>query len=123
MFKESTLAFSIFCLSIAIIISAVIVGNGIKRNGEYINTGLYNSSGRVVSVGNNTDTNTESVVYKRNTYNFATASGYLGISESQLMSIISSKDSNIPYIRIGSEYVFSKLALDKWLETARIEIK
>lgn len=123
MFKENALAVSIFCLSIAIIISAVIVGNGIRNNGDYVSTGLSNLSNGVTNLGNNANTNTESLVYTRSTYDFPTASAYLGISESQLTSLISSKDSRIPYIKIGGTYLFSKHALDKWLETARVEIK
>ena len=123
MIKVNAFSLSIFCLSIALIISAVIVANGIKENGYHTEIGLSKLPSGLTDLGSNTSANTESVVYVRNTYNLPAASAYLGISESQLMSLIDSKDSGIPYIKIGNEYLFSKHALDKWLETARVEIK
>lgn len=123
MLKENAMAVSIFCLAISIIVSAVIIGNGIKMNGDYIGTGLNNLSDKVTYIGNNQNPNTESTVFVRNTYNLTTAAAYLGISDSRMVDIINSKESGIPYVKIGSDYLFSKGALDKWLETVRVEIK
>lgn len=60
----------------------------------------------------------------KNTFDLTTAARYLGISEGSLLNLVSDEESGIPYIKISnSAYVFGKTALDKWLETARIEIK
>lgn len=123
MFKENPLAASIFCFSIALIISAVIIGNGIKNNGNYICDGLLNLSNGVTNLASKADTNTDSAIFGRDTYNLPLAAAYLGISESKLIAIIHSKNSKIPYVKIGNDFVFSKHAIDKWLETARVEIK
>ncbi len=123
MIKENALAVSIICLAVSIVVSAVIIGNGIKLNGSYNREGLYNLSEKVTYIGSNNNANTGSTVYERNTYNLATAAGYLGISESSLVDIINSKDAGIPYVKIGNDYLFNKGALDKWLETVRVEIK
>lgn len=36
---------------------------------------------------------------------------------------IHKKNSSILYIKIDNNYIFNKGALDKWLETAKVEIK
>jgi excisionase family DNA binding protein len=124
MLKESKPSFAILCLSVYIIISANIIANGMKTNGEYISTGLQNASQKLSnSSGSPTNSNDESVVYNRNTYNLTTAALYLGISQSRLIEVTDNKDSGIPYVKIGSDYVFSKNALDEWLKTARFEMK
>jgi hypothetical protein len=124
MLKEKTLSISIFCLSISFIISALILANGMKSNGEYVGSGLSNMSQGLNNIGNTINNYNNSVVDGRRTYDLRAAALYLGISEESLMNIVNSKDSGIPYIKISSSaYVFSKSALDKWLETARIEVK
>lgn len=120
MLKEKALSFSIFCLSISIVISAIIIANGMKANGNYVNNGLYTIS---KEMNNNISNYNNNEVYKRNTYDLPTAARYLGIPESKLIELVNTKDFGIPYIKIGNDYVFSKNALDKWLETARVEIK
>ena len=123
MLKERILTISIFCLAVSIIISANIIANGMKTNGDYVSTGLSNMSQGLNSIARTTyNINDQtSVAMKRHTYNLNTAAGYLGITEGQLKSITDNKDSNIPHVKIGTEYIFSKSALDKWLETVRIE--
>lgn len=123
MLKEKALSISILVLSLAIIISAIIIGNGMRSIGDYVSTGLSNMSQGLSNIGNNIYENNDSVVFRRNTYDLPTASAYLGISENKLIELIRANDSAIPYIKIGSDYIFSKGALDKWLETARVEIK
>jgi len=123
MLKDKALPFSIICLSISIIISAIIIANGMRSNGDYVGTGLSDMSQGLSNIVNNMYNNNANVVYTRNTYDLSTASSYLGIEESKLLDIVNEKDSGIPYIKIGNDYIFSKSALDKWLETARVEIK
>lgn len=122
MLKEKALPVAIFGLAISIIISAVIVGNGLKGGGDSIFTGLSAVSQGISSAASSNG-NTDNVVYTRNTYDLPAASAYLGISEVQLIDLVNASDSGIPYIKIGSAYIFSKSALDKWMETARVEIK
>lgn len=125
MSKEKLLPISIFCLSISIIISSSIIAKGMKENGTYVNGGLINISQGLNNISNtvNYKNNNNSTVGKTQTFNLYTAAQYLGITYDKLEQIVSLKDSGIPYIKIGNEYIFSKSALDKWLETGRVEIK
>jgi|SRR5690554_991799 excisionase family DNA binding protein len=123
MVKEGKLSIAILCLSVSLIVSAVIISNGMKANGEYVRVGLGSvSQGNEIYVHMQDGENTASTVHKRNTYEFGTAASYLGISDESLTNLINSEQSGIPYIKIGSSYTFSKAALDKWLETARVQI-
>ena len=131
MMNEKTLATSIFCLAISIIISAVIIANGMKSNGELVSSGLANASGSLGSninnglnfFGSGTKNNDVTTPTKANTFDLSAAAEYLGIAEITLKELVSTKSSGIPYIKNGTFYTFSKNALDKWLETARVEIK
>ena len=89
-----------------------------KRNGEYVGAGLSNVSRELMYTGSALHKYME--VYGNNTYDLSTAASYLGISESRLIDLV---NSGIPYIKIGNGYVFSKNALDKWLENVRIELE
>lgn len=127
MLKEKLLPISIFCLSISIIISGSIIAKGMKYNGESVNNGLYHiSSGlnnindAVFNNSNNNSINNEDV---RKNYNLYEAAEYLGVLESRLKDIVAIEESGIPYIKAGKDYIFNKNALDKWLETARVEVK
>lgn len=120
--NEKALSVSIYFLAICIIISAVIISNGLKSNGNYVNGGLSGVSNGLSNIGSSMN-NDNSAVYNRSTFDLPAAAAYLGISVSKLIDILNSKDSGIPYIKSGSDYIFSKGALDKWLETARVEIK
>jgi excisionase family DNA binding protein len=95
-----------------------------KTNGDYVSNGLFNASQKLSnSFENSTNNNNQSVVYKRNTCNLDIAASYLGISRLRLIEITENKNSGIPYIRIGLDYVFSKDALDEWLKTVRFEME
>lgn len=130
MLKEKLLPISIFCLSISIIISASIIAKGMRNNGEYVSNGLYpianginnlNNTVNNNSVNNSTANNNNG--YDKNVYSLTDAAQYIGISEIRLKEIIDLKESGIPYIKTGKSYTFNKNALDKWLETARVEIE
>ncbi|WP_300380303.1 hypothetical protein [Clostridium sp.] len=129
MLKERLLPISIFCLSISIIISASIIAKGMRQNGEYVNNGLYgisnglnNISNKVNNNNNSNSTPTNNNGYSNNIYNLSDVASYIGISEIRLKEIIDLKESGIPYIKTGTSYTFNKNALDKWLETAIVEI-
>lgn len=123
MLKEKLLSVSIFCLSASIIIGAFIIANGMKANGEYVSSGLSSITNGLNNMGNTfNNTNNNGVVF-RSTYDLTAASTYLGISESELIKLVNIKEPGIPYVKIGNDYVFSKNALDKWLEIVRVEIK
>lgn len=51
------------------------------------------------------------------------AATYLGIDTNDLMKIILTEEVEFPYVKVGNSYIINKKALDKWLETARFEIK
>jgi hypothetical protein len=41
----------------------------------------------------------------------------------RLIELTSAAGSGLTYVKVGDQYIFSKIALDKWLETVRLEIK
>ena len=120
MVKEKILSASIVCLAISIIISSLIISNAVKENGSYISGSVSSVTGGLNNIGSNLSS--DNVVAFRNTLDIAEASVYLGISETSLIELVNTKDSGIPYIKTAGGYVFGKDALDKWLETARVEL-
>lgn len=120
MFKEKTLSGAIVFLGISIIISSIIIANGMKNNGISVSAGLSNIGQGIYNISN--VENSKIINETKDTYNLNTASQYLGITDWKLKELIDNKDSGIPFIKIGEDYIFSKNALDKWMETARIEI-
>jgi len=124
MFKNMALSVSVFCLSISLIISALIIADGMKSNGAYVGSGLSNAAQGLDDIGSTLNYNYSNHSADESIYNLRTASSYLGISKESLIYLMNAENSRLPYIKISSSaYVFSKSALDKWLETARVEIK
>lgn len=129
MLKEKLLPISIFCLSISIIISASIISKGMRNNGESVNSGLYGISNGLNNINNTAINNSNSTAtnnnngYSNNIYSLSDVASYIGISEIRLKEIIAIKEYGMPYIKTGNSYIFNKNALDKWLETARVEIE
>lgn len=121
---KKILSFAILCLSISIVIGSVIIAKSISNNGDNVSNGLSSISSGLISVGSNIgNMNNNNTAAFRNTFDLTAEATYLGISNVKLVELATSESSGIPYIKIGNEYVFSKNALDKWLETARFELK
>ncbi len=55
-------------------------------------------------------------------FDMAFASSYLNVEYDELVKLVEDKNSNIPFIRIGDDYIFYKDALDNWLKVAKVEI-
>lgn len=123
MLKEKMLPISIFCLAISIIISASILTKGMKNNGEYVSTGLGDIGHGLNNISNNLNPYNNNQGIPKDNYSLPEAAIYLRISENKLMQLVNNKGSGIPYVKIGSDYIFNRNALDKWLETAKIEIQ
>jgi excisionase family DNA binding protein len=123
MLKEKMLPISIFCLAISIIISASIVTKGIKNNGEYVRAGLGYIGSGLNDISSNVNPNKNNEGIPKDNYSLDEAAIYLRISENKLIELVSSKGYGIPYVKIGSDYIFNRNALDKWLETAKIEMQ
>jgi excisionase family DNA binding protein len=121
MSKEKILSISIFCLSISIIISSIIIAKGFEREGDYIGTGIYNSSSQLAQSIN--DTVYYNKIVTKDNMDIESAASYLGVNVGDLIKIIHTEGIEFPYINVGNNYIINKNALDKWLETARIEIK
>jgi excisionase family DNA binding protein len=122
MLKGKMLSISIFCLAISIIISCFILTKGIKDNGEYVGAGIGNIGSVLSNASNNLTVYYQDKAMSRDNYNLDDAAAYLGIARDKLVKIVDNKDYGIPYVKIESNYIFNKKALEKWLETARIEI-
>ena len=123
MLKEKMLPISIVCLAISIIISASIVTKGMKNNGEYVRSGLGDIGSGLNSISSNLNPHNNNQDIPKGNYNLEEASLYLIISQTQLIALVLDKGSEIPYVKIGSDYIFNRNALDKWLETTKIEIQ
>lgn len=124
MSKDKFLSISILFLAISIIISAKIIANGMKYSGENNFRGLSSIASGINCIATTVENiNSSGVVNARNTYDLYSAAAYLGVTEENLKQIVSDRDSGIPYIKVGEDYIFSKGALDKWLENVRVEIK
>jgi hypothetical protein len=120
MLKENMLTISVFCLAISIIISSSIFTKGVRVGlsniGSGVNNGLNNISSNINSSNDYERTEKEN-------FDLSEARLYLRLSEDELKGLVNNRDSGIPYIKIGYKYVFNKKALDKWLETARVEME
>ena len=123
MLKEKMLPISIFCLAVSIIISASMITKGMKNNGEYVGTGLRNIGSGLDNIGNSLDPHNINQGIPKDNYSLNEASAYLRITEIKLIQLVGNKGSGIPYVKIGSDYIFNRNALDKWLETAKIEVE
>lgn len=123
MLKEKMLPGSILCLAISIIISASIVAKGMKSNGDYVRTGLRDIGSGLNNISSNLNPYSNNQGIPKDNYSLNEASIYLRISEYKLIDLVVNKGSGIPFVRIGTDYIFNRNALDKWLETAKIEMQ
>lgn len=124
MLKEKLLPVSILCLSVSLIISAFIISNGMKHNGENVGSGLSTISQGLNNVSNSLyNSNNYNLTANRNNMDLMTAADYLGIPNTKLKQLVDSVGFGIPHIKVGDQYIFNKSALDKWMETAKIEMK
>ncbi|MDD2495880.1 MAG: helix-turn-helix domain-containing protein [Tissierellia bacterium] len=106
MLKNNILTISIFCLSISIIIGSVIIAKSLNNNQN-----------------NNSEVDSRNTAIFSENMDINSAAAYLGISSSDLQKIINTEGIQFPYLKVGSDFIINKYALDKWLENARIEIK
>lgn len=110
MSKDKLLPISIFSLALAIVIAASIISNGIENNGELIGSGMNQG----LSLGLSNINTTIRDIYlneedKKTIFNVGDASVYLGISEERLMQIMNNEESKIPYVKVGENFIFSKM--------------
>ena len=113
MSKDKLLPASIVFLGISLIISAKIISNGLEINGRF--------AGEGVSIGLNNINNTMNADNSKDILTISEAADYLGISEDKLNKIINGSDGNktgIPHTTIGNEYLFSRKALNEWVESS-----
>lgn len=110
--RDKLLAISIILLSFSLIIAASIIGRAIKTAPV-----SYFPNGLSVDLRQSQPQNTE-----EKAYNLKSAAEYLGIVEFQLKQIIEDEHNDLPYKKIGETYIFSKNALDKWLESGSTKI-
>ena len=119
MSKEKLLPISIFCLAISIVIGTSLISKGMETKGRFIGDGISNG---LYSISNNMNQNNINNLEEKNNLNLYDAAEYLGIPQDILMQIMNNEESKIPYIKAGSNYIFSKSALDKWVEESRFKI-
>lgn len=119
MSKDKLLPISIFCLAISIVIGTSLISKGMETKGRFIGDGISNG---LYSISNNMNQNNINNIEEKNNLNLYDAAAYLGISEETLMQIMNKEETKIPYIKFGNDYIFSKSALDKWIEESRFKM-
>ena len=119
MSKDKLLAISIFALAFSIIIAATIISSGIETKGRYISDGIFQGAINISMTIRDISFNEED---SKNIFSATEASVYLGISEERLMQIMNNEQSKIPYVKVGEDFIFSKNALDKWIEESNFKI-
>ncbi len=119
MLKDKFLPISIFALAISIVIGAAIISKGIENKGRFIGDGLFQGANNISTTIRDISLNDKD---NKSILNSDTASTYLGISEERLMQILNNKESGIPYVKVGKNFIFSKNALDKWIEESNFKM-
>ncbi len=130
MLKEKLLPYSLFSLAIAIIISAFIISKGMESNGQYVNAGFDGISNRLSDINNILYQDSNNIVYQdsnnglspKDNFTLSELGEYLHLSDSQLLKLVGDENSGMPYINIDGIYTFNRSAINKWLETIRLEI-
>ncbi len=121
MLKEKTLSFAIICLSVSIVISSLIIYKGMDRYGNYVSTGMYNMSNNLTQ--SMYDLSRYVFEDNDNIMDIHSTARYLGLDVNDLIKVIHTEGVEFPYVKVGGRFIINRIALDKWLETARIEIK
>ena len=120
MSKYKFLSVSIFTLALSIIISASIISKGIENKGRYIGDGLYQGANNISTTIRDLSFNDKE--NNKDVFTQDDAALYLGISQERLMQIINNEKSNIPYVKVAENFIFSKNALDKWIEESNFKM-
>ncbi|GFP76689.1 hypothetical protein [Clostridium fungisolvens] len=100
------------------------VASSSEFNGRSIANGMYaiaQSNSNISNVMNNQNNNL--IMNGKTMLDFVDTYRYLNISEDDLNKLVANSDTKIPYLKVNGKYIFNKNALDKWLETARVEVK
>lgn len=119
MCKDKLLSSSIFTLALSIIIAAYIISKGIETKGRYIADGIFQGASNINTTIRDNSINDEK---DESIFNAYTASNYLGISQHRLMQLLNNEESGLPYVKIGESFIFSKNALDKWVEESNFKM-
>jgi hypothetical protein len=121
--KEKLLPLSIICLSISLVVSSTIISKGMRESSLRVSNSLTGSITSIVnSVKNNIDNEKKQVNNNTNQTDkdlmtLSEAGNYLGTSANNLYYSIENKSITVPYTKIEGNYMFSKKAIDKWIET------
>lgn len=119
MTRDKLLSISIFALALSIVISASIISKGIENKGRYIAEGISQAANNIEVNINDSSFNKEN---NKDVFTQGDASVYLGISQERLMQILNNEKSRIPYVKVGENFIFSKNALDKWIEESNFKM-
>lgn len=127
--QGKNLSIALICLAAAVVIASIIVGSALRNAGENIGagvssllSGLFTLADSSRSESGNGVTAQQGSGEGKATLDLKETAVYLSIPQQRVLDLVAAKESGIPYLKLGDTYVFSKRALDKWLETARVEI-
>lgn len=120
--KEKLLPLSIICLAISLVVSSMIISKGLKESAFNTSGSL---SGSISSIGSSIgqlsytikEINNNTKEIDKDLMNMKEAASYLGTSETNLFYSIQNKSITVPYTMIEGNQMFSKKAIDKWIET------
>ncbi|GFZ30451.1 hypothetical protein CSC2_09770 [Clostridium zeae] len=133
--KGNAMPIAIVLLAISLFFSASILEKSMKQlansyelNGQSSANGMYaiaQSNSNIGNVMNNQNNNNLTINSTNNKtmLDFVDTYRYLNMSEDDLNKLVASPDAKIPFLKVNGKYIFYKNALDKWLETARVEVK
>ncbi len=114
--KKDTLFYGMIFLGIALIVSSFILSNAIRQGNQLYGNLTGNLSGSftstsadVIYTGNKNYTNNDILI----TYDAGILLGYQ--RDDFIRAIISGELEGIPYTKLGSEYIFSRKALEEWV--------
>lgn len=110
--KNKIFSISIICLAVSLVISAVILSHSIKEASLNLQIGLNGIQTGNAPASSYTDIDNN---YK-DAMSIYDAAQYLGVSQEELEQLIITKKIDIPVTKINKNYVFSKNAINKWLE-------
>lgn len=118
MLKDKLLPGSILCLAISMVMSASLISKAVENNGYKISEGFSQGANSINGAINNT-VSSNYYEEEKNNINFQETALYLGISESELMTLVNSEESKIPHVKVEGRYIFNKEGLDKWISESK----
>ncbi len=113
--KSKVILISVVVFAISIVLSSFIIAVGLKDLGEIISYGLQSGSEKISSgLYNYASVQNRGSEDNKDILNLQEAAEYMKIQSSELLQL--TMNLELPSIKIGNKYIFSRKAIDKWME-------